>query len=437
MKKNIFKNNKVFFLILISFILSQCGGSAGGGTSSLSYPDTVSLYTTNGLSATEVAADLATSHQVFLSTDTSTADVSTLQTTLDNFTDDLSAYVTLLQDLNSLEETAFPSLTKPKLSSHLIKEQSIDPSGVDSLNSVTDSMLAKKQECDALFALVPSLPSTPADFAKLAAAQTCAQEAQALAIANGFDAVVISGAGGVTGGAIGAGVVIYLGGTVLSGGGVIVVTVAGVVGSRIASYIWSVCQSSSSNLKKLLFASSGSDVCAFNSAKGYTGESLPVQAVGTGSLQVFVEGCAPVTLSGVTISNGQSLAVSVTCEELTDSITEDDVNSASESSSTTASTAATVSCADIAGIVASNSPTDPGPTDAVTVSATTIPPATGCSVAYSMSGTDGYTQAATLSSDSSGSVSFTIPAAGQSGIVDTISINESSSGKMSTVTYVF
>lgn len=430
--------------VVVFFTLSSISCSSGSSSSSsssdfsdLSYSEAVSLYSTKGLSATEISGDLALSHNTFLNTDTDNDAIATVETNLNSFVDDLSTYTQLLEDLNDLEDIAF-DVSSSSLVKQEILYQSVDPSGVDSVNSLTDTMLAKKSECDALFALVPSLPTTTADFEKLTAAQLCAREAQILAIQNGFDAAVVSGAGGVVGGAAGGAAVIYLGGTVLSGGGLLVVTVTGFVGSRIASYIWSSCTSSStSNLKNILQATTDSDICAFNSGSGSTDSALVMQAIGTGNLQIFVEDCAPVKLSGLTITSGQTLSVSATCEEIDDDIDASTVNDASDSASSSAGDSEAVACADIQGIVASNSPSDPSPSDIVTVTVTTIPPASDCSVLYAMSGTDGYSQSETLSSSSSGGVSFTIPAAGQEDVVDTINISEGASSQSTVITYVF
>ncbi|HLD44384.1 MAG TPA: hypothetical protein VJC18_03020, partial [bacterium] len=211
-----------------------------------------------------------------------------------------------------------------------------------------------------------------------------------------------------------------------------------VIGSRIASYIWSACRSngSGSSLKNILYADS-TESCAISSGSGSTDSSMTLMATGTGTLQVFVADCAPIVLDGLTIQSGQTLSVNAQCTALSADIAPGDVTNNSDNASSSSTESTAVTCDGISGLIATNSPADPSLSDYVTVTATTIPPASGCSVNYSMSGTDGYAQSATLTTDAAGAISFTIPPAEIEGIVDTVITTESASGKSSTITYVF
>jgi len=66
-------------------------------------------------------------------------------------------------------------------------------------------------------------------------------------------------------------------------------------------------------------------------------------------------------------------------------------------------------------------PPDPGPLQGVDVTLEIINAGAGVAVTYSLSGTDGYAQGATLSTDQSGKVSFHVPG-GAAGVKDTFTV---------------
>jgi hypothetical protein len=66
-------------------------------------------------------------------------------------------------------------------------------------------------------------------------------------------------------------------------------------------------------------------------------------------------------------------------------------------------------------------PPDPGPWENVVVTANILNSVTGTSVSWSVSGTDGYANSGTSSTDENGDISFSIPGGGQ-GVTDTVTV---------------
>jgi hypothetical protein len=88
-------------------------------------------------------------------------------------------------------------------------------------------------------------------------------------------------------------------------------------------------------------------------------------------------------------------------------------------------------------LLLSVSPSDPGPgqTVTVTITVTNCTPGT-TQVHYTVSGTDGYADEGTLSTDGACQAVFTIPG-GASGVVDTVVVDIVGAGISQTVSYVF
>lgn len=66
-------------------------------------------------------------------------------------------------------------------------------------------------------------------------------------------------------------------------------------------------------------------------------------------------------------------------------------------------------------------PPDPGPWENVVVTANILNSVTGTSVNWSVSGTDGYSNSGTSTTDENGDISFSIPGGGE-GVTDTVTI---------------
>jgi len=430
-------NKSISLSLAMLWVFSSCGSGGGGGGGSsdfskLSYSEAVALNTQKGLDSTAAAASIATTYSALLQTDVNGTDPAVLQSALDGYANALSAYNTLINDIVTLNNITFPE-DKTALTLDGTKAQYTDPSGVDTLNSATDAILAKKKECDALFAKVPRLPSSPSDFDKLLAAQKCMREFEAVAAEQAVDAAVSNAAGFTGGAAAGAAVVYFVGGNILSGGGLLVVTAAGFIGSRVVGAIWNACKPASGT-KLSLKDATGGDVCSFSHARGETGGNLLLQAVGTGTLQIFIDGCAPISFKNITIENGQSLAVAAKCEPLDDAIDPNDVANASINATSDLTTPDPTTCAGITALTTVS--TDPAPGESANVTLSTLPVAPGCTVSYTLSGTDGYHQADTLTTDGFGEASFTVPGA-VANTVDTVTTTEAETGISRTITYTF
>lgn len=428
---------------------NSTGGAAPGISedfSSLSYPQATAKYLQTGQGAPATTKAFSEAHNAFLTLKPdNAANVGELQTALTNYSTALSSFGKLVSDLSALDDIVLGNAPSGQTVAETPPElfQQIGSLGVDAIvddvNSLAQKLADKKAACEALFRQVPSLPTTPADFEKLERARQCVKEAQEFAVQAGFDAAVVNVGGGVVGGAAGAAGVIYFGGTVLSGGGLLVIGVVGFIGSKVASYIFTSCTGSSSNLVRpeAETLSSGFSSCAVSSAKGVTGQSLPLKAIGTGALQVFVEGCAPVGFGNITIADGQAVAINIECEPADDNVKKDDVTGASQNSSATMGEPAPGTCAEVVNIGVTTTPSDPGPFDNVSVTVATLAPAAGCSLRYAVAGTDGYSAANTLTTDAAGQATFGIPAAKREGVVDTVVVTEATFGLSTTITYTF
>lgn len=219
----------------------------------------------------------------------------------------------------------------------------------------------------------------------------------------GVSAVVGGGASVVVGGALGA------------ASAPILVTVAGATLAGVAvGWFVSWCTAPASGNAMLLATSSGQ--CYMMGGKGKGGESMAIPFKGSGKLTVSLPGRAPVLLD-VQFIEGKEIVL----EGNPLKVTYRDAPAAT--------------CANMSGLIISPSPADPAPHQGVTVTVSSIPVASGCSVGYSVSGTDGYTQNGTLSTNASGKISFYVPG-GADGVVDTIHAT-GNNGVASTAVYVF
>lgn len=238
----------------------------------------------------------------------------------------------------------------------------------------------------------------------------------------GASAIFGSGASAITG--------LALGSAALSLTGIGVVVGVGILAGVFFDY----CTSSSNIVVKdsEYGATCGmaSNQLTLNSS-GFGVTSLPQG--GPGTLRIHIEGCAPVVFSGVTIG-AAGLNVSVPC---------------APTASTDPSGAATANndaqegqgaedpgggtCSTISTLIVSPSPTDPAPDQDVAVTASAFPAADGCTVQWSISGTDGYSNSGSPTT-SSGAISFTIPG-GAEGVVDTVVV--STNNITQTISYTF
>lgn len=168
------------------------------------------------------------------------------------------------------------------------------------------------------------------------------------------------------------------------------------------------------------------------SGKTTVGGKLPVHLLQQGAtVTLAIDGYAPITMTQFSLpSAGHNKTIKITPVKLSEA----QVGGTAEVC-TIDEIMASTNCNDVEFVTASPSPYDPGPGEGVTVTATLIPAVSGCSVSFSISGTDGYSNTSTKSTNSSGQASFYIPG-GAEGVFDKVSIT-CSNGKSYTVSYTF
>lgn len=91
-------------------------------------------------------------------------------------------------------------------------------------------------------------------------------------------------------------------------------------------------------------------------------------------------------------------------------------------------------CDKVVSVNAVTEPADPGPGQTVLVHATSVPPVAGCTMKFSIHGTDNFSKAEDETTDASGTGTFSIPG-GAAGVVDTVTV--SIGGHVSTLVYTF
>ena len=231
-----------------------------------------------------------------------------------------------------------------------------------------------------------------------------------------------------TGLAAGAGVaggIVVKAGLVLAGasGGVVVggVILGGVAIGATVKLMWSWCSGGKSD-------DYDGATCALSTYEATVGSVVPMQFAGQGTMIIQVEGYPPVTLEDFGVDDGKILQVDFappdpeTGEGGEPIITEVDPSTLGGD------------CSSIVGISAATEPPDPGPGQSVVVRATSVPPMAGCSMSFSVSGTDGYSSSSTQTTDAYGAASFSIPG-GAEDVVDTVNLEIN--GQQTTIVYAF
>lgn len=449
----------VSFVTVVAFC--ACGSGGSSGSSSLTYSQTVTTYASEGLNSSATGKSLSDAYNdLLLQSISSTTDPTTTDAKLKAFVDAYNTYNTHIENLQSYAGTTYGISTSSDIAATTLGLKApgtISNTSGQTIKDLNDKLQAKKAECDTILSNYNSLTDLVQKAEALRLYNLCAVDLQAMAAKEGFKITVVKAAGGIAGAAAVKGVLTYVGvaGIYFIGGATVTVSApaaavvilvatigGGIIGSKAAGAIYDYCTSGSGTDSKGMAVAKGvtsGEYCAVSSTSGVTGSPMTVVAApGTGNLQVFVDGYAPVSISGVAITQGQTVTVNVTLVPLTDvtdssSGTISDANSQTTNSSST-STAST--CADIGSVIASSSPTDPSAGQTVSVTATLVPAISGCSVSYSVAGTDGYAASGTPTSDTSGQISFTIPG-GAENVHDVVNISESSSGVETTLAYTF
>ena len=238
---------------------------------------------------------------------------------------------------------------------------------------------------------------------------------------NALEAVaaeLAAGAGVVGGVVVKAGLVLAgASGGVVAGGAIL----GGIAIGATVKFMWSWCSGGKSD-------DWAGATCALSTWEGKVGDVVPMQFAGQGTMIIQVEGYPPVTLEDFGVDDGEILQIDFpppdpnTGEGGDPTITTVDPSTLGGD------------CATIVGISAATEPHDPGPGESVTVRATSVPPMAGCSMSFTVSGTDGYSNSSTVTTDAYGSGSFYIPGGGAD-VVDTVGIEIN--GKQTTIVYVF
>lgn len=441
-------------------LVVSCGGGASSGSSSLTYSQTVSAYTSEGLNSAALGKATSDAYSALLLHDIASADPATTNTKAAAFVTAFDAYTTHIENLQSYASTTFAVAVSTNLTSPQSVTKAPGTIGTTSgqtLVNLRDALDAKKLVCDAILADYNALTDLVAKAQKLSEYNQCALALQAQAAEAGFKITVVKAAGGVVGAAVVKGALGYIGvaGIYFIGGATVVVSApaaaviviassigGGILGSKIAGAVYDYCTSGSGTSSKGLSvgkAIGSTEYCSVSSTSGVTGSPMSlVAAPGTGTLQVFVDGFAPVSIAGVTVAQGQTVTVNVTLVPLTD-VTDSsatDIDSANSQSTSSSSTTTASSCAGVIGVTVDGSPVAPSAGQTVTVTATLVPVVSGCTMPYSVSGTDGYSASASPTSDAAGQMTFTIPG-GAADVHDVVTISESASAVEASLAYTF
>jgi hypothetical protein len=230
---------------------------------------------------------------------------------------------------------------------------------------------------------------------------------------------------GIAGGAVvGAGLTLAAApGAVVIGGTVLA---AAAVGKTI-SWIWN---SACGGTNKEVLDTTSANSCKMSTGQTTSGASIPSQMEDGGTMIISIPGYVPVVIT--------NFKPPKTGNQLNIDFTPIPVDSNNPSATITVDyneiAAKATSCSQILSITGLPNPLDPGPSQSVTVTATVFPAIAGCTVSFSITGTDGYSKSQTPLTDALGQASFYIPG-GASDVHDTVSMG--SNGKTHVVTYTF
>lgn len=168
------------------------------------------------------------------------------------------------------------------------------------------------------------------------------------------------------------------------------------------------------------------------SGKTTVGGKLPVHLIGEGAtVTLSVQGYAPVVMPNFSLpAAGYNRKINITPVSLSDAKAggTSDVCMIDEAMIST-------TCSEVEFVTGSPSPANPTPGQGVTITGTIIPKVANCSISFSISGTDGYYDSATKTTNSEGQATFHIPG-GAAGVFDKVSIT-SGNGKSYLVSYSF
>jgi hypothetical protein len=239
--------------------------------------------------------------------------------------------------------------------------------------------------------------------------------------------------GGLVGGAAMTGTFIVVGGkaaiatgAVASIAGPALVAVAVGVAVKV-TVTWCFTPSTPPPTKAFAHKSGGlGEACYFATLTGKVGDTLAVPA--GAQVMIEVQGHAPLYLDPATLKNGSVVLVDA---QLGDPAT-GTPNGPPIVTPIDPGTFGT--CEKVVSINAVTEPADPGPGQTVLVHATSVPPVAGCTMQFSIHGTDNYSKSEDVTTDAGGTGSFSIPG-GAAGVVDTVTVGIG--GHVSTLVYTF
>lgn len=185
-------------------------------------------------------------------------------------------------------------------------------------------------------------------------------------------------------------------------------------------FVWSYCSKSKNDGLEY-------ETCTLQTHETTVGGIVPLQFPGKGTLVIQVEGKEPIVIEDFGVDPGQLVQID---------FEPGDPNSGTPPGTPTVTTLdpSTYNCDGVAGVSATPVPADPGPNEDVTVYATTVPPVPGCTVNFSIVGTDNYSKSESPTTDATGTASFNIPG-GAEGVHDTVTISVGT--HTTTITYSF
>ena len=269
--------------------------------------------------------------------------------------------------------------------------------------------------CNALFDSDPNAYKTCIDKLR--------QKQLLKAAGLGFSTVVGTGAAIIAGGAASAAAApaaVVIGGAALA---------AYTVGKTV-SWMWNYCSGASADsLRNKPLAVAG-ETCSLSSGQTNAGTKIPNTMTAGGTLVISIPGYVPVVIKNFTPpADGSSLTIDFTPVPIDQAEPGTIITIENNEVPVTGS-----SCSEILSASVTTNPQDPGPSQSVTVIARVFPVVSGCTVSFSMSGTDGYSKSSTPTTDSSGTASFYIPG-GAAGVHDAVTITVN--GFTYSVTYTF
>lgn len=178
------------------------------------------------------------------------------------------------------------------------------------------------------------------------------------------------------------------------------------------------------------------------SAEGELGRPIPATLFDEGARMIIaIDGFAPVLIDHLPYPDlGHNMTIEIDAAKISSYTNPAEGNTGWKSSEGmveicfSQEPATGEDCEMIAFVSGYATPSNPSPGQSVTVTGSVMPVTEGCSIHFSIVGTDGYTNSGTYSTNASGQANFGIPGAAP-GVIDKVTIT--ANGASYQVTYVF